>query len=360
MLRLWVQIDSYARKLLVIAICLLSFSWTPPQAAPALAAAPTETPSVHVVLVTVDGVRWQDVFFGPDRERVPSARREELASVALPNLERLMRDDGAVYGAPGEEDAWFDVSGPSYLSLPGYTQLFSGRSAVSCQDNECPGAHSPTLLDRVGQRYGRHNAVFLSSWAPLQRAAFLDPGNALASSGRQGGHGRDALEDAGFRLLIGRGSDAEPAPGYGDYRPDEYTADLALALFERQRPTLLFVGFGDTDEHAHHDDYLSYFHALAQFDEWLGQMQQAAARLREAGHAVTFFITTDHGRDHSFASHGGNPEAARTWLVAAGDGVKHRGPQTGSHQIADISPTIAQLLDVDLPGATGTPLWNQD
>ena len=176
---------------------------------------------------------------------------------------------------------------------------------------------------------------------------------------QQGGHGKERLENAGFRWLIGRGSEADPAPGYGDYRPDEYTADLALAVFEHQRPKLLFVGFGDTDEHAHHDDYLGYYRALGRFDEWLGQMLRAATRVRAAGHSVTFFITTDHGRDHSFSSHGGNPEAGRTWLVAAGDGVEDRGPQAGSHQIADISPTIAQYLGVDLPDATGRPLWSQ-
>src|SRR4051812_4037316 len=56
----------------------------------------------RAVLVTIDGVRWQDVFESRDR---------------LPNLHRLASTRGALLGAPGR--GVINASGPEYVSLPG-------------------------------------------------------------------------------------------------------------------------------------------------------------------------------------------------------------------------------------------------
>src|SRR5690606_33725694 len=80
------------------------------------------------------------------------------------------------------------------------------------------------------------------------------------------------------------------------------------------------------------------------------------AQLTAQGHPVTFFITTDHGRDAGFAEHGGAPEAARTWLVAAGAGIKARGNVASTHQLSDLAPTAAKLLGIPLPHSTGEPM----
>src|SRR5690242_4007126 len=63
-----------------------------------------------VVLVTLDGTRWQDVF-GP----------EEL----MPTLHRWMTAEGVSIGAPGHGEIW--ASGPHFVSMPGYTEILTGR-----------------------------------------------------------------------------------------------------------------------------------------------------------------------------------------------------------------------------------------
>ncbi len=129
-----------------------------------------------------------------------------------------------------------------------------------------------------------------------------------------------------------------------------------MSTFERLRPALLFVGLGDTDEHAHHNDYRAYYEALLRFDTWLGEMNSVAERLRAQGQRVTFFITTDHERADDFANHEDHPEAARTWLVVARDEARARGAMVEQHQLAVVSPTIAAYLGVALPHATERPL----
>ena len=79
----------------------------------------------HVVLVVLDGVRWQDVFEGVDpelarRHGVPAAEVVP-ASALVPNLYRLAETRGAMIGAPGQ-GAPINATGPNYVSLPGYME----------------------------------------------------------------------------------------------------------------------------------------------------------------------------------------------------------------------------------------------
>src|SRR5581483_12326364 len=82
----------------------------------------------RVVLVVLDGVRWQDVF---DR------------SGNMPTLEQWTSGEGTCVKN-------IRATGPNYVSLPSYTEIFSGRSSV-CQDNECPRTKDPTLVDEIGK-----------------------------------------------------------------------------------------------------------------------------------------------------------------------------------------------------------------
>ena len=52
-----------------------------------------------VVLVTIDGARWQEVFLGTDRARAGGHARSPRE--LLPNLYRLAHERGAIVGAPG-------------------------------------------------------------------------------------------------------------------------------------------------------------------------------------------------------------------------------------------------------------------
>src|SRR5688572_24807971 len=95
-----------------------------------------------IVLVTMDGVRWQDVFEGTDAvlSHAPSRPATEL----MPNLHRLAKERGAAIGAPGR--GVMSAVGPNYVSLPGYIEILSGRRSIKCQDNDCRRTDDPTFL----------------------------------------------------------------------------------------------------------------------------------------------------------------------------------------------------------------------
>jgi hypothetical protein len=289
------------------------------------------------VLVVIDGVRWQDVEGG--------------AGERFPNMRALATREGASLEG-------IAASGPNFVSLPGYTEIFTGR-AGACRDNECPPICERTIADELAAR-GEGVAVF-ASWERLANAAAADRGRIALSTGRSLAHGVD--ED-----LLGPGRAASAYPGDGDFRPDRFTARAALTHLERHRPTFLFLGLGEPDEYAHKNDRPGYLAALRSADATIGDLRATLARMGERGAKTAVFVTTDHGRADGFTQHGGAwPESARVWLVAGGAGVRARGVAGAAGQgtparrraLADVAPTVRTLLGLAEPAArsgAGRPL----
>jgi hypothetical protein len=278
-----------------------------------------------VVLVTLDGVRWQDVFEGTDAvlSRAPSRPAPEL----MPNLHRLAKERGAAIGAPAR--GVMTAVGPNYVSLPGYIEILTGRRSLRCQDNDCPRIEEATFLDYLHES-GSKVATF-ASWDRMDRAASARPGTFLLSYGR---HGEKAID---------------PSPGVGDYRPDRVTADLALRYLDASRPDFLFLALGDPDELGHNNDYPGYLSSIRQADAILGQLFQALDRLGDRGANAHVFVTADHGRSKDFIGHGGQaPESGRVFLVATGPKIKARGfiASPRERHLTDIVPTIRKILDL--------------
>jgi hypothetical protein len=341
----------------VAALALVQLSPAPPRVAradarPTEAAHPTEAPAPPrwpggdpVVIVVLDGVRWQEIFRGVDPSMLeavaalPGARgRRPFAPEALtPNLHALMTERGAALGAPGRSS--IRASGPRFVSLPAYREIFSGASSLDCLDNNCPLIARRTLVDELRDRGGQ--AAVFASWTPIQLAA--------------------ASRAEGVVMSAGQGADKEePYPGDGDFRPDRATARLALRHLERARPDLLFVGLGEPDEYAHRGDYLGYLDAIASADAFVGDLARALERMGPRGARTHLFITTDHGRAAGFREHGGAyPESAPVWLVASGPAVRARGAIVTDEpaRLADLAPTMRTILGLapapTPPGAVG-------
>ena len=223
------------------------------------------------------------------------------------------------------------ASGPNFVSLPGYNEIFSGRAPFGCPDNACPATREATIADEVGRASG--GAAVFSSWAPIARAASAFPSRIVVSTG---------LRD-------------------GDFRPDRETADRALSYLARHHPRFLFLGLGEPDEFAHRGDYAGYLGALRQADAVLGELFDVLAGMGARGRHTSVLVTCDHGRASNFRDHGaGWPESSRVWLVGAGGRIPTRGAVRTDvkHHLADIAPTIRALLDLppDRSPQAGAPI----
>lgn len=289
-----------------------------------------ESRTDRVVLVVLDGVRWQDVFQGV---------------AEMPTLQRWIREEGTCIGAPGYGE--MRATGPNYVSLPSYREIFTGRGPQSCQDNDCPRITEPTIVDELAKE--NRDAVVVGSWETIEHAASANSDVPL-TTGRLRTHHGERFD--GFAIAEGR--IADPWPGIGEYRPDVITARIALGVLARKPPAFLFIGLGEPDEYAHRGDRDGYLGSLRAADRVLELLERAT------DDATTFIVTTDHGRNAAFRDHGGGwPESGRVWLVAKGGAVGRNGlvPSAG-HRLADIAPTIRALLGLpeDVGPLAGKPI----
>ena len=293
-------------------------------------------PAFAIVLVTLDGTRWHEVFEGVDAKLAAShglaASDVVGAAELMPNLHRIIATHGAALGAPGH-GAPIRASGPNFVSLPGYAELLSGRTVTNCRDNQCTNSGARTIVDEFSARSAgsETQAVIFTSWPDISRVASE------------------------------HSASVEPAPGNGTFRPDALTAELALQHLKAHSPEFLFLGLGEPDEFGHQNNYAGYLNALRYADARIGEIDRQLQLLAASGTRTALFVTADHGRADGFVDHGSKfPESARVWLVAAGSALHCTGfiAARNEHRLADLAPTVRAIagLPRDTNAAAGAPL----
>jgi hypothetical protein len=275
------------------------------------------TNSPNVILITLDGVRWQEIFNGqtPDHQPIDSQK-------LLPNLYQNFVSNGIAFGNHSE----VKVSGPAHISLPGYLEILRGHATLDCLNNDCGYNKEPTIVNLFNK-----SAVF-SSWVTINHVVDKSP---ILNNGRN-------YRNLGFnKLNLPDNKDFPVAWGDKYYRPDFYTTEAVDIYLKNNHPEFLWISLGDTDENAHAGNYSGYLASLQFADQYIGNLLNT-----QYGKNSIVIVTTDHGRSLDWRNHHWDPESARTWILMRGPGI----PAIGMVQLnqivhpANIYPTIIELL----------------
>ena len=324
-------------------------------------------PPVAIVVVTLDGVRWHEVFEGVDATLAAQHDLPPNAVVSardlMPSLYAIIDSHGSALGAPGH-GAPISASGPDFLSLPGYAELLSGRTITGCANNQCSGVATRTILEELtaGSSWDRPDVAAVTSWSEIAKVTSQGACSAAISSGRRAGAHRDLFaRDAEGARLLGLGESAPHGLGDAEFRSDALTAELALHYLRTYAPRFLFLGLGEPDEFGHMNDYAGYLDAMRRADARIAEVDSELQRLAARGTRTALFITADHGRADSFVNHGeAYPESARVWLVASGSALEARGfvAAPSARRLADLAPTMREIahLPPDTDRNAGAPL----
>ena len=335
----------------------------------ASSAAAADLDTRNVILITIDGVRIQEIFAGMDpvlaehsksvkdsdielvRERywreTPQARREAL----MPFFWRTLAPQGVVLGNKTNGSSVV-VRNRILWSSPGYSEILTGEPQPDVVDNTLVRYHHRTVLEHVRAelKLDTHEVAQFGSWdgfktiaASSDDAIYMngayDPVPAHLSSPRM-----DYLAELRHQIM---GLWEESANDVISFR-------LALGYLEKNRPRLMWLGFGQSDDWAHADRYdrvLDYLHLVDGLLEELWERLQASDAYRGE---VTLIITTDHGRgltgkdwiDHDATI----PGSGDIWLAVVGPDTPDRGEVSPAPTVyqSDIAATLLQFFELDV------------
>jgi hypothetical protein len=318
----------------------------------------------NVFLVTMDGMRWQEVFGGlaaelltkdaggvsnaaPLQARFGGATADVRREKLMPFLWTVVAKNGQIFGDPGHNSVARVTNGLRF-SYPGYNELLSGFADARIDSNDKVLNPNVTVLEWLNQKpaYKGKVAAF-ASWELLPWI-LNEPRSGIPSNGE----GPPIVNPATEREQVINAFAADLPPYWGATRFDAPTGMGALEYLEKHRPRVLYVMLGETDEWAHGRRYDLYLDAAWRNDRFIKQLWETAQRLPEYANRTALVISTDHGRGNEakdWTSHGRDvPVAERIWIAALGPNVPARGLRSGTEVTqSQIAATLAALLGED-------------
>lgn len=260
----------------------------------------------HVIYVTLDGVRWQDVL--QDKSNFPLLWQGYAANMMI-------------YGEPGSDKKMEVASIP--VSLPSYQSQMTG-AVQSCADNECGQVQSETMPEHLLKKLHLHKqdvAVF-SSWPVIADALESKSGTVYSNVGNL--PVVDPLTEKPDEEMAKINHLQTLQHHVKTNRLDEYTFAQSMHYFQKYKPTFLWVSLVNADNEAHMNHPRKYHAVLSSYDHYLDQLFQSLKKMGLDKNTMVV-ITTDHGRGNGYywTTHGKEyPEAKPTWAMVMNGTLK--------------------------------------
>ena len=260
-----------------------------------------EPVSQNIILVTLDGLRWQEVFEGADRsitgnskyitepdlikkflETSGRSRREAL----MPFIWNTVAYEGQLYGNRNHKNK-VNCTNHHLISYPGYSEMLVGFRHPKVSSNRKINNPHATVLEKIGHHpQFRNEVAAFTTWDAFpyilresESDIYINAGNDFAKG--MISHHEKALNDFAAE---------------GTARSDAITFQYAMEYLKRERPRVTFIGFDGTDHFAHRGKYDGYLKAAHDADQMIAHLWEWVQSQPDYRDKTTLFITTDHGR----------------------------------------------------------------
>ncbi len=333
-------------------------------------AAESSTPEPRfVVLVTLDGVRVQELFGGMDpviadapaeqsgiydlavtRPRwwreTPEARREAL----MPFFWKTLVPGGMVLGNPAL-DSKVTVQNDQWFSYPGYSEMMTGEPQAEVQSNELVRYPNRTVLEHAREALGLAHAEVaqIGSWDGLKYAASSRDGAFFMNAGTDPVPA--ALSTPATDLYVDLRRQVQQF--WEETSNDVLTWRIAREYLQKNTPRVLWLGLGQSDDWAHarrYDLVLDYLHIA---DSLLADLWQTLQSMEPYRGRTTLIVTTDHGRGRTpadWAEHDAGLQGSQDiWIAIIGPDTPALGEVRNSAGVTQgtVAATMLQHLGLD-------------
>jgi hypothetical protein len=331
--------------------------------------------SRNVVVITLDGLRWQEMFGGADKayfkrdkpEEVPPAETrfwrpaaEERRTVLMPFMWKTIASQGQILGDPAKKSR-VHVTNGLWFSYPGYNEMFAGIADPRIDSNDKVPNPNITVLEWLNTRPAfKGRVAAFGSWDVLP---------SILNTARSG-----IPVGTGFSPVPSPRTDRERAinelaadlPPYWNYGPfDAPIVYAALEALRTSKPRALYIMLGEVDEWAHAGRYDLYLDATYRADRFIQRVWNTLQSLPEYKDRTTVLVTTDHGRGATVGDwndHGRKvPAAETTWMAAIGPSVPPLGVReaitvTTSQFASTIAASVGEDFRAAVPAAAAPPV----
>jgi hypothetical protein len=318
----------------------------------------------NVLVVTMDGLRWQEVFGGLTSDLLtkegggvgdgaasqsrfggatPTERREKL----MPFLWTVMAKQGQIFGDPAVQSVSRVTNGLRF-SYPGYNELLSGFPDPRIDSNDKTLNPNVTVLEWLHRQPSfKGKVAAFASWELLPWIL-----NEQRSGIPSNGEGPPIATPSDERQRAINDFAADLAPYWGSTRFDAPTGAGAIEYLKTHRPRVLYVMLGETDEWAHGRKYDLYLDAAWRNDRFVRRLWETAQAIPQYANRTALIVSTDHGRGDQpkdWTSHGREvPVSDRIWIAVMGPNVPGLGVRASLNTTqSQIAATIAALLGED-------------
>ena len=314
----------------------------------------------RLVLVTLDGLDWTDVFRGADPTRAadsafvreptlvkPLVDAADRRAVLMPFLTGVIAREGVLLG-DRDRGGCMAVANQQWFSYPGYNEILTGRADPAITSNEHGPNRNVTFLEWLNRRSdfaGRVQVV--ASWNVYPDIINTRRSGVPVNAGWES---RPAATPA--EAAIARMQDGAPRI-WPTVRLDAFTHAYALEALKRTRPKALYVAYGETDDFAHDGRYDLALDAARRSDAYIAELWRTLQADPDYGGKTTLIVTTDHGRGKGAADawkHHGKPNhtgSDATWMAVIGPDIVPGKAPPGCASTSQIAATALKALGLD-------------
>jgi hypothetical protein len=321
-----------------------------------------QAPARNVIIITIDGLRWQEMFGGADSEYFQKDAKGEVTAIEkryvrptaearrtllLPFIWNEVARNGQIFGDPSRRSRAHVTNG-LWFSYPGYNEMLSGVADPRVDSNDKIPNPNVTVLEWLNTRPGFAGKVAaFGAWDRLPFILNVDRSRLPVGTGFAP---VPSPKTDRQRQINQMAEDLPPLWGYGTF--DAPVVAAAVECLRTDKPRVMYVMLGEGDEWAHRGRYDLYLDAAQRADRFIRRLWDTLQSLPEYRGTTAVLLTTDHGRGATtkdWADHGRKvPAAESIWIAAIGAGVSPLGVRDGiTVTVSQLAATIAALVGQD-------------
>jgi hypothetical protein len=321
----------------------------------------------NVVIITLDGFRWQELFTGADSALISEKKYaddvvglrslfwretpDERRNVLMPFFWNTIGKHGQLYGNRKYSNN-VNCSNQMWFSYPGYNEILCGfADDARIKSNSKVDNPNKTVLEIINKQDRFHGKVSaFGSWDVFPFIIHEERSGVPVNAGAEAATGNRLSPREVFLNEL----QMQTPVLFSGMRLDLFTHHYALESMKQTHPRLVFISYGETDDFAHFGRYDLYLKSAQVTDKFIADVWQFLQNDPQYKNKTTMIITTDHGRGtvplDTWRSHGIEIGGAdQIWFAVIGPDTAPEGERKNKEQYFQnqVAGTAAAFLGVE-------------